>query len=349
MAGTTGAALIGTGMVARTHVAAFADQSAAELVAVVGRTTDKAQDFTRDVCGGWSSVPDAQTLDAVCGDPAIAMAVVTTPPSERAEIVAALTAAGKAILLEKPVERDLSRARAIVETCERAGVPLGVVFQHRMRAAARHLAELVADGALGPLRMVDVRVPWWRDQSYYDAPGRGTYARDGGGVLLTQAIHTLDLMLSLTGPPATVRAMTATTGAHQMEAEDFAVAGLVFPAGAVGSVMATTAAFPGGGETMALHFANGSARLDAGQVVVDWRDGRRDAWGEPAASGGGADPMAFTHEWHRDVLTDFAAALQGARSPLVTGREALRVHALIAAIEASARDGRDAQVEETDR
>jgi len=186
---------------------------------------------------------------------------------------------------------------------------------------------------------VEVNVPWWRPQSYYDEPGRGTYDRDGGGVLISQAIHTLDLMLSLTGAVAEVTAMCSTTSTHEMESEDFVVAGLAFANGAVGQVFASTASFPGRGETITLHGSEGTARLEAGVVQLEWRDGRSETIGEAAASGAGADPMAFTSDWHQTVIEDFAEAITDDRAPMITGWDALQVHALISAIEAAGRTG----------
>ncbi|MHA7874258.1 Gfo/Idh/MocA family protein [Roseivivax sp.] len=340
------AVMIGTGMVARTHVQAFADQEEVTLSGIVGRSRDRASAFIEAECGALPDRPAALTLEEVCADDSLDFAVITTPPSERAPLVEALASAGKGLLVEKPLERDLRRASGLVETCERAAVPMGVVLQHRMRDPVRRLQAMQAD--FGPLRMADIRVPWWRDQSYYDAPGRGTYARDGGGVLLTQAIHTLDLVLALGGPVSEVQALVATTGFHRMEAEDFAVVGLRFAGGAVGSVMATTAAYPGGAETLTLHYDRASVTLDAGRLDIRWQDGRTEVLGETAASGGGADPMAFSHAWHRDILTDFCAALRDGRPPLIPGRAALRVQALIEAIERSGRDqGQATEVQET--
>lgn len=167
-------------------------------------------------------------------------------------------------------------------------------------------------------------MPWWRAQSYYDEPGRGTLARDGGGVLISQAIHTIDLALSLTGPVARVQAMAATTRFHRMETEDYVSAGLRFKNGAVGSLVASTASFPGAAESILLHFDNASLRLASGLLHLDWRDGRQETFGGAAAgTGGGADPMAFTHEWHKGVFDDFADAISSGRPPVVTGEAAL--------------------------
>ena len=157
--------------------------------------------------------------------------------------------------------------------------------------------------------------------------------------MLSQAIHTLDLMLALTGPAREVTAMCATTAFHDMEAEDFVTAGIKFENGAVGTVFATTASFPGSGETITLHCKNGSARLAAGELKLHWQDGRTETLGQAATSGAGADPMAFTSDWHRTVIEDFADALLEKREPLIPGRAALDVHLLISAIEQAGREG----------
>jgi predicted dehydrogenase len=203
---------------------------------------------------------------------------------------------------------------------------------------------MVQTGALGKIAAIEVSVPWWRDQHYYDAPGRGSYAQDGGGVLLTQAIHTLDLALWLFGPVTRVQAMARRTSLHQMEAEDFVSAGLEFANGAAGMLFASTASFPGRGEQITVHASAGSASLSAGVLSVHWQDGREEIIGTQAASGGGADPMAFTHAWHQAVIEDFATSLAAGQPPLCPGREALQVHALIEALVASSDAGATKEV-----
>jgi predicted dehydrogenase len=200
-------------------------------------------------------------------------------------------------------------------------------------------------GALGELAAVNVVSPWWRPQSYYDEPGRGTLARDGGGVLITQAVHTLDLTLSLAGPVAEVAAIAGTTGLHRMETEDFAAAGLRFANGAYGALMATTAEYPGFPERIELIGARGTAILTGGVLTVHYQDGRMEQVGEEQATGGGADPMAFPHDAHRALLADFLDAIEQDRSPRVSGREALRVHHLIDAVLCASAERRMVAVE----
>jgi predicted dehydrogenase len=219
-------------------------------------------------------------------------------------------------------------------------VRLGVVLQHRFREGSSRLRKLLDDGALGRLATVQLLVPWWRPQSYYDEPGRGTLARDGGGVLISQAIHSLDLMLSLAGPVQEVAGIAGTSALHRMETEDFVGAGLAFANGALGGLVATTAAYPGGPERLVLGGTLATATLEAGTLTVAYQDGRAERFGEPAGTGGGADPMAFPHDWHLALHRDFFDALDTGRAPRVTGREALRVHRLIDALLESARTGR---------
>ncbi|KAJ9442210.1 putative oxidoreductase YrbE [Diplonema papillatum] len=341
-----GIALIGAGMVAKTHMAAIAAaQPAVKLCGVLARTAASSTALVDSFAGRFEARPAVyETLADLLGDDRVDAVVVATPPNVRMELVQPLAKAGKHILLEKPVARTLAEAEALVAVCEEAGATLAVVFQHRFRAASLAARKLLDTDDLGNLGLAEIAVPWWRDQGYYNSPGRGTYERDGGGVLISQAIHTIDLALSLTGPVRSVQAMTATTCFHKMEGEDFAVAGLQFAGGAVGSFTASTASFPGSPETVVLHFENASVRLDSGVLTVARRGGGVETFGAAAGTGGGADPMAFTHEWHQAVLEDFAAAVRSARSPLVTGREALKAHAFIHAIEASAKDGQRVQV-----
>jgi len=282
----------------------------------------------------------ADRAEAIIDDPAIDVVLLLTPPNARRELVAALAGAGKHVLIEKPIERTTAAAEAIVADCAQAGSKLGIVFQHRFRDGALALRRRLADGALGEIEAVRLLVPWWRPQSYYDEPGRGSYARDGGGVLISQAIHSIDLMLSLTGPVAEVAAIAGTTGLHRMESEDFVGGGLRFENGALGTIAATTANFPGATESLAINTTRATATLTGGTLDIAYHDGRREQVGEPSGSGGGADPMDFPHIWHQRLIEDFLDAVEGDRPPAVTGAQALAVHRLIDALVQSSAERR---------
>ena len=207
-------AVIGLGMAVLPHARSLVELQAEGRVVVVGAWSRSAE--RRATFAQRFPLPVAADLDALLAQGKPDAALVLTPPDSREELVRRLATAGVHILMEKPVERTTEAAERIVGICEAAGVMLGIVLQHRFRDAAERLRQLLAAGALGPLA-----VPWWRPQRYYDEPGRGTLARDGGGVLITQGIHALDLMLSLTGPATAATATAGTSSIHRMETEDF--------------------------------------------------------------------------------------------------------------------------------
>ena len=334
-------AIIGLGMAVAPHAQSLRDLAArVEVAAAYSPSAARRAAFAARF-----GFPVTDSLQAILNDRDIDAALLLTPPNTHAELAGQLARAGKHILMEKPVEASPEKARELVRACAEAGVTLGVVFQHRFRPGALALRALIDAGRLGRIAAANVHVPWWRPQSYYDEPGRGTLARDGGGVLITQAIHVLDLFLSLTGGVAEVAAFSATTSLHRMQSEDYAAAALRLSNGGIGALMATTAAYPGFAERIELIGERGTAVLAAGQLQVHFHDGTVASAGESGASGGGADPMAFANDAHRAVLADFLDALDHGRQPAAHGAEALKVHALIEAVLLSARQGAPVRVE----
>jgi UDP-N-acetyl-2-amino-2-deoxyglucuronate dehydrogenase len=273
--------------------------------------------------------PLGESFEAVLKDPSVDAILVLTPPHTHLDLVLQAAAARKHVLLEKPLDISTQRAERLVQACSDAGVRLGVVFQNRFRPVVQRLAALVQGGALGPLAYAGLDLRWWRPQSYYDEPGRGSYARDGGGVLMTQAIHSLDLLMWLAGDVSSVTGATATTRLHSMEAEDFAAAALRFESGAAGYVFATTAAFPGFPERIEVVGKKGTATLEGGSLRVAFQDGSTDEFRDPFSSGFGAKPMDFSHIAHRELIKDFCAAVREDRAPSIVGDDALRVQRLI--------------------
>jgi predicted dehydrogenase len=334
-------AIIGLGMAVRPHARSLVDLAdRVEVAYAFSRSEARRRAFAAQF-----NFPLTSDLRGILNDRSVQAVLLLTPPNTHLELVEAFAGAGKHILLEKPLERSSEQALRLVETAEAAGVTLGVVLQFRFRAAAAHLRDLIEAGTLGELAAVHVTCPWWRPQSYYDQPGRGTLERDGGGVLITQAIHTLDLMLSLAGPVAEVAATAGTTALHRMETEDFVGAGLRFANGAPGALMATTAAYPGMPERIELIGTRASAVLAAGVVTTHHQDGRIERFGEEQGTGGGADPMDFPHDAHRALLADFLDAVAQGRSSRVSGREALKVHRFIDALLRSSAEKRAVVVE----
>ncbi|MFN4100347.1 MAG: Gfo/Idh/MocA family protein, partial [Pararhodobacter sp.] len=213
------------------------------------------------------------------------------------------------------------------------------------RPAGMRAAELIGMGALGKITGCSTTIRLWRPQAYYDEPGRGSFARDGGGVLISQGIHTLDLMLSLAGTVETVTGFATTTPVHRMETEDMVCAAARFASGAIGVIDATTAAYPGFHEEIVVAGDKGTLALRGGELLAQFQDGSIErVESEIAAGGTGADPMAFPHDFHRAVMADFVTAIRQDREPRVTGAEALRVHRLIDALIETGRTGAPVQV-----
>ena len=273
--------------------------------------------------------PQCDRLETILEDRSVGAVLVLTPPNTHLDIGSRCAAAGKHVLLEKPLEVSTQKAERLVQACKH--VKLGVVLQHRFRPAAEKLRERLKD--LGALVSASAAIPNWRPQSYYDQPGRGTRARDGGGVLLTQGIHTLDLFLSYTGEPAEVKSFVTTTPVHRMETEDLVAAAVRFRTGVIGTVHATTTAYPGFPERIELIGTRGTALLEGTSLRMQFTDGTAFETKTEAGGGGtGADPMAFPHDWHRGVLADFLDAIENDGTPRISGAEALKVQRFIDAL-----------------
>jgi len=318
-------ALVGLGPAALPHLRSLQDlNDRIELRYAFARDprVDRIQPYT-------GPVRLTDSLELILQDHEVQAVIVATPPSTHLEICERCFAAGKHVLLEKPIELNLERATRLLELATQAGLQLGVVLQHRFRQASQVLQKLLMDGRLGEVQAASVRVPWWRSQAYYKEPGRGTLARDGGGVLLTQAIHTLDLFRELVGVQSVKSAVVRQTQLHQMETEDHVSALLVLGNGAPGDLMATTAMYPGFPETIDIIGTLGTARLTGGNLQVHFLEGAPVIISSEGGTGSGANPMDFSHEPHRELIIDFMQAIFEKRAPSVSGAEALKTQALI--------------------
>jgi len=322
-------ALIGLGMAVAPHARSLIDlKDRVEVACAFSPSEGRRKAF-----GEKFPFPLADSLDAILTDKSIDAVAILTPPNTHLDLVKKCAEAGKHILLEKPLDVSTQRAVALVDAAANAGVTLGVVLQHRFRPAGLKLRDMLAAGELGKIVGCSTVIRLWRPQSYYDVEGRGTMARDGGGVLITQGIHTLDLMLSLAGPIAEVSAYATTSSVHRMETEDMVAAAVRYANGAFGTIDATTAAYPGFAERIEIIGERATASLVGSDLTVAHHDGRTtELKTEYGAGGTGADPMAFPHDWHRSVIADFLDALDGRRAPMVSGDEALKVHRLIDAL-----------------
>ena len=317
-------AIVGLGMAVTPHAKSLLDlKQRAQVAYAYSPSIERRRKFSEKF-----DFPLTDRVETILQDRSVDAVLILTPPNTHLELVERCAAAGKHVLLEKPLEITLARAEQLVQKAK--DLTLGIVLQHRFRPAAERLHELVAGGKLGKLLSASASIGNWRPQSYYDQPGRGTRARDGGGVLLTQGIHTLDLLTWFAGETAEVKSYWSTTPVHRMETEDLACAALRFTNGALGVVHATTSAYPGYPERIELIGTLGTAQLEGTTLRAQFLDGTSVELKTDSGGGGtGADPMAFPHDWHRSLLADFLDAIETRREPRSSGRETLKVHRLI--------------------
>jgi predicted dehydrogenase len=333
--------VVGLGMALKPHALSLKDLTdRVEVAAAFAPSAARREEAAK----AWG-FPVVDSLERIMGDRSIDTVLILTPPWTHTDLVQQAAAAGKHVLLEKPVDVNAARATAIVEACERAGVRLAIVFQHRFRPAALELARIVREGKLGKLLSASASIRWWRSPEYFAQPGRGTMARDGGGVLLTQAIHTLDLLLHLAGPAQEVMAYVDTSPLRRIDTEDIVAGSVRYANGASGVIDATTVTYPGYPERVELAGTLGSAALEVETLTVNYMSGERFRLDGAATGGGGADPMAFSHEHHRRVLAEFLDAIDQGREPSNSGRSALHVQRLIDALLVSGRERSPVAVE----
>jgi UDP-N-acetyl-2-amino-2-deoxyglucuronate dehydrogenase len=331
----TRAVVLGAGVSGLAHLAAL-DAAGIEVACVSTRDAGRlsaARELIPDVPVAW---PPSAALNA----PGVELVVVATPPGTHLELVTLAAARRLDVLVEKPLELDLPRSRRLVEAAEDAGIGLGVCFQHRTKPAAVALRDLVRRGGLGKVTGGTVTVPWWRGQEYYDRPGRGRVDHDGGGVLITQAVHFLDLYTWCVGMPGVALGAAGLGPGHRIQSEDVFSGTLRYANGALVSLAATTAAYPGGVECLTVWGTRGTAVLRGGDLVVhDGTDPGGRMVVSDAAPGAGSDPAGLPVRWHRRLIQSTVDAFRNGRRPPCDGRSALATQSLVAALYRSAAKG----------
>ena len=336
-----GVVLIGLGMVSKVYVEALNSLSNnISVVGIIASNINSSNKFlSRNEIEIFKNIKIFSSIEEICNNDSIDFAILTTPPNARIEIVKKLIQSKIPILMEKPIERNLSNAKEIEILSLKAQIPIGIMLQHRARPSAIKWKQILSEDfqKIGKLSAVEIYIPWWREQSYYDQPGRGTYSRDGGGVLISQAIHTLDLALQFTGQIKAVTSMNRTSSFHSMESEDFVSAGLEFEDQVFGTLFASTASYPGRTEEIILHYKNVTVLLKSNLLKLFWQNGKEETIGGQESSGAGADPMAFTSDWHRDMILDFQNSIKEKREPIASISSAIEVHRLISMLEYSSK------------
>ena len=349
MARKVGFGIVGLGNIAPVHAESIAAVAGAELVAVAEQQKARATKFVKQY--GGDAYPDlAQMLER----DDVHVVSLCVPSGMRAEMAEACARAGKHVLSEKPLEVTTKRVDRIIRACDKADVLLGCIFQNRFAEDPLKVKKAVDQGRFGKMVLGDAFIKWYRSQAYYDSGAwRGTWAMDGGGALMNQGIHMLDLLLWLVGDVKSVRAKTALVGHKGIEVEDLATVLLEFENGAQGVIEASTAVYPGHAARVEVHGTDGSAALEDGKIAA-WCFRKRKpidkkieaGFGQESELGSGAaDPMAALKiEGHRRQIADFVRAIRTGTPPAIDGREGRRAVRLIEAIYASARSGRSVKV-----
>ncbi len=338
-----GFGIIGCGMISRFHAKAIGDIAGAKVIACQSATFSSAEKFAAEIgCRPYSN------LDEMLADPAVQIVTVCTPSGSHMEPAIAAAKAGKHVIVEKPLEITLSRCDAIIQACEQAGVMLATTFPSRFHDSAQLLKQAVAAGRFGRMTLGDAYVKWFRTQQYYDSGAwRGTWSLDGGGALMNQAIHSVDLLLWFMGPAVEVTAHTATLAHERIEVEDVCVATIKFASGALGVIEASTAVFPGELKRIELHGTHGSAALRE-EDIIRWEFAEKTAEDEALlarmanrtqSGGGAADPKAIGYHGHKRQFEDMLRAIQTGSKPLIDGGEGRRAVELILAIYQAAETG----------
>ncbi len=335
-------ALVGVGSIAPLHARAIRNTPGAELVAVATRDEGRGRAFVAEHGGTWFA--DYRQLLAQAGADAVSLC---TPHDLHAPMTVAASAAGLHVLCEKPMARSVAECDAMIEACARAGVTLGVVFQSRFERLSISLKRALDEGRFGRLLWASANTLWYRTDAYYSSgPWRGTWAHEGGGVLINQAIHGIDLLIWLAGLPERVTAKVRTLN-HAIEVEDAGLALLEYADGRIGLIQATTAAFPGYPERLEFFGNRGSAVYHKGQGRLEWHllDPLEDGLEEAEVSSGAMHPMDITAAGHTAVFCDFVAAVREKRAPLVDGHAGRQSVALVEAIYRSASSGSSVALE----
>ncbi|MCH2182835.1 MAG: Gfo/Idh/MocA family oxidoreductase [Mariniblastus sp.] len=344
----TGFGIIGCGMISRFHARAIAEIKGAKLVACYDHVGAASQRLGKEF-----DIDYYADLDEMLKDDRIDVVTICTPSGAHMEPGVAAARRGKHVIVEKPLEITLKRCDRMIAACQKNGVTLATIFPSRFHRCSQLLKKAIDSERFGRLTLGDAYVKWFRTQEYYDSgKWRGTWELDGGGALMNQAIHSVDLLTWLMGPVAEISAHTATLAHKRIEVEDVATATLRFENGALGVIEATTAAFPGSFKKIEIHGSEGSVTIEE-EDITSWQFSKMTAqdkriaaeYGQVTQTGGGAaDPAAIGHAGHKQQFQEFLTAINKGTAPEIDGNEGRRSVEIILAIYKSAETGKTIQL-----
>jgi UDP-N-acetyl-2-amino-2-deoxyglucuronate dehydrogenase len=325
--------IIGTGAISHKHAQAYRNIGY-ELTVCTDISPESGKRFAAQ--HGCEFVPNYEEL---CRHPQVDYVDVCTFPDFRLQPLNACAEAGKHIQVQKPIATDLETAREMIGTARKAGILLGVVSQHRFDDSVQFLKRAIPDGRLGKILQADAYVKWYRTAAYYSRPIKGSWATEGGGALINQAIHQVDMLLHLVGHVAEVFGNWQLGALHKIESEDVVNALLRYGTGATGVIQASTAFWPGYTERVEINGTKGTAVI-SGDKLTTW-DVLDDA-GEPApvereVASGASDPMAISLAPFERQFRDFGEAIEQRRKPLSDGEDGYRALEVVISIYNSCR------------
>ncbi len=337
--------IIGTGMIGKVHAQAIRAMEGGELHSVFNRRIEGARKL-----GDEHGVPAFADLREFLADPELEAVTVCTPSGAHFEPALAALRAGRHVLVEKPLEVSTEKVDRLMETAREAGKTLASVLNRRFTPAMDEFRSAVAGGRFGRITSASCYVKWYRDQAYYDsADWRGTWAMDGGGALMNQAIHAIDALLLLAGPVRSVSAATACLAHERIEVEDIGVAALEFESGARGVIEGSTCCWSAAGHPVRIQICgtDGSVFLaDETFEVWDFRETaaqdelvRSAMMGGPGGGLGANNPKAIGFLQHQRNIEDFVTAIREGREPATSASSARLAVSVMEAIYQSARDG----------
>jgi predicted dehydrogenase len=328
-------AILGTGAIANKHAQAYKNIGF-DLVACSNKTASRGEDFAKR----WSTKFIAGTKE-LCQMPGVDFVDVCTFPDSHLEPVQYCAEIKRAVQIQKPIATNLETARAILDVARAAGSKLSVMSQHRFDDATLFLKRALAAGRLGKLLQADAYVKWFRSDEYYARPIKGSWATEGGGALINQAIHQVDILLHLIGPVSAVSGMWQLGARHKIESEDVVSALLRYESGATGVIQASTAIWPGYTERIEIHGTKGSAII-SGDRLTSW-DVLDDEFADPApveasSASGSSDPMNISVTTFERQFLDFADAIKNNREPLCGGEDGYRALQLVLGVYQSCKE-----------
>ena len=324
-----GIAIAGSGMVAGVHASAIQEIEEAKLIGVWSYFAEEIQAFSDQY-----HTQGYQTYEALLKDPAIQAVIICLPSGYHAEYGMKAAALGKHVIVEKPIDISIAKARGLIEACRKKQVKLSVIFQNRFTPAAQKVKKAIDQGLLGRLILGDAYAKWYRSPEYYKSnPWRGTRSIDGGGALMMQAIHTIDLLQWLMGGVKSVNG-SVRTSVHRIESEDLGVATVEYHNGAIGVIEGATAIRPGFKDRIEIHGEKGSIILEGGNIR-EWKvEGcsEADYVDEEKVVYGATNSPAISHVNHKAQLQDVINAILGDREPLVNGEEGFKTLQIVLGI-----------------